>query len=46
MTKQDFVRELDSEDPTYKKFSKTFDTQEDDSEGLDKQRMEVDELAV
>lgn len=46
MTKQDFVRELDSEDPTYKKFSKTFDTQEDDSEGLDKPRMEVDELAV
>jgi len=46
MTKQDFVRELDSEDPTYKKFSKTFHTQEDDSEGLDKPRMEVDELAV
>ena len=46
MTKQDFVRELNNKEPTYKKFSKTFNSQEDDSEVLDKPRMEVDELAV
>ena len=50
MTKQDFVEELNKEDPTYKKFSKTFEplTEElvNDFEGLDKPRMEVDELAV